>query len=545
MTDQGTLRDFFEQRCADYADKIAFTCLGHSLRYADLDRHATALAVFLQSDLGLEPGDRIAIQLPNLLQYPVAVVAAIRAGLVVVNTNPLYTERELSHQLRDSGVKAALVMADFAATLATVQNQTDVRHVIVTEAADMHPAPKRFLINGFLRLKRLFKSEAKVRAPVRFRDALARGREGELRALSGDSDNDRQSMAVLQYTGGTTGLSKGAMLTHANLLSNVSQVDQHLGHNLSRGEEIMVAPLPVYHIFAFMLTMLLAIDIGARVILIPDPRDQRGFLRALKGVPFTFFAGLNTLFNALCRNPRFRTLNFSHLHITVSGGMALTKAAAERWQQVTGCRIIEGYGLTETSPVVSINPVEAPKLGTVGLLVPDTECRMLDEGGEPVAEGEPGELWIRGPQVMKGYWQQQEATRDMLDDEGWLHTGDIAAMDEDGYLRIVDRLKDMIIVSGFNVYPNELEDAISAHPDVVECAAIGIPDPESVEAVKLFVVTSNPDLSADDIRHFARKTLTAYKVPRHIAFVDDLPKSNVGKVLRKELRAQEEEKASG
>jgi len=305
---------------------------------------------------------------------------------------------------------------------------------------------------------------------------------------------------------------------------------------LVEGEEVIVAPLPIYHIFAFMLCMLLGVGVGARLILIPDPRNMKAFVKALQGLPVTFFAGLNTLFNALCRNEGFRQLDFSTLRLTVSGGMALTKDTAERWQQVTGCRIVEGYGLTEASPVVAINPVSDPRLGTVGKLLPDTELRLLDSEGQPVAEGKPGELWIRGPQVMAGYWQRPDATLEMLDHQGWLHTGDVAVLDNDGYLTIVDRIKDMIVVSGFNVYPNELEDEISKHPDVIECAAVGVPDPDTVEAVKLFVVSGNPNLTADDIRHFARKSLTAYKVPKQVEFIDELPKSNVGKVLRRELR---------
>ena len=320
------------------------------------------------------------------------------------------------------------------------------------------------------------------------------------------------------------------------MLSNIQHVEYSLGDVLVEGGEILVAPLPIYHIFAFMLCMLLGVGIGARVILIPDPRNLKAFVRELKGLRFTFFAGLNTLFNALCRHPGFRRLDFSELRITVSGGMALTRDTAERWEEVTGCKVVEGYGLTEASPVVAINPVEAPRLGTVGKLLTDTEMRLLDAGGSPVARGKPGELWVRGPQVMSGYWQRPEATREMLDGDGWLHTGDVAVMDDDGYLSIVDRIKDMIVVSGFNVYPNELEDEISKHPDVVECAAVGIADPDTVEAVKLFVVSSNPALTADDIRHFARQNLTGYKVPKYVEFIKELPKSNVGKVLRRELR---------
>ena len=529
---QANLNAFFSERATTFADKPAFTCLGHSLRYRELERHATDFAGFLQNTLGLEPGDRLAIQLPNLLQYPVIVMAAMKVGLVVVNTNPLYTRRELDHQFSDAGVRAVVVLADLATNVAAVQDDTGVEHVVITEVGDLHPPVKRLAINAVMRLRRLFKPITRPRNVVTFHQALARGRAAPPRVV----ERKPEDLALLQYTGGTTGVAKGAMLSHRNLLSNIQQVEDSLGDVLVEGGEILVAPLPIYHIFAFMLCMLLGVGIGARVILIPDPRNLKAFVRELKGLRFTFFAGLNTLFNALCRHPGFRRLDFSELRITVSGGMALTRDTAERWEEVTGCKVVEGYGLTEASPVVAINPVEAPRLGTVGKLLTDTEMRLLDAGGSPVARGKPGELWVRGPQVMSGYWQRPEATREMLDGDGWLHTGDVAVMDDDGYLSIVDRIKDIIVVSGFNVYPNELEDEISKHPDVVECAAVGIADPDTVEAVKLFVVSSNPALTADDIRHFARQNLTGYKVPKYVEFIKELPKSNVGKVLRRELR---------
>ncbi|HEY8386493.1 MAG TPA: AMP-binding protein [Porticoccaceae bacterium] len=529
---QANLKDFFAERVATFADKPALTCLGHTLTYREVDQYASDFAGFLQNTLGLQPGDRIAIQLPNLLQYPVIVMAAMKVGLVVVNTNPLYTQRELEHQLSDAGVRAVVVLADLASKVAAVQQSAGVEHVIITEVADLHPPLKRALINNVMRARRLFRRMAKPRGVTRFCDGLALGRKVPYRAVDSQPDD----LAVLQYTGGTTGVAKGAMLSHRNLLSNVQQVEDSLEDVLVPGEEILVAPLPIYHIFAFMLCMMLGVGIGARVVLIPDPRDINSFVKAVRGLPFTFIAGLNTLFNALCRHPGFRALDFSHLRFTVSGGMALTRDTAERWEQVTGCRIIEGYGLTEASPVVALNPVSDPRLGTVGKLLKDTEARLLDGQGNDVPSGEPGELWVRGPQIMMGYWQREDDTRKTVDDEGWLHTGDVAKMDEDGYLSIVDRIKDMIVVSGFNVYPNELEDVISKHPDIVECAAVSVPDPDTVEAVKLFAVTSNPKLTVDEVRQFARRNLAGYKVPKYVEFIDELPKSNVGKVLRKELR---------
>ncbi|MCK9467991.1 MAG: AMP-binding protein [Porticoccaceae bacterium] len=529
---QANLKDFFAERAATFADKPALTCLGHTLSYREVDQHASELAGFLQNTLSLQPGDRIAIQLPNLLQYPVAVMAAMKVGLVVVNTNPLYTRRELEHQLSDAEVRAVLVLADLASNVAAVQQSTGVEHVVITEVADLHPPLKRTLINTALGIKRLFKRIAKPNNVTSFRDALALGRKAPYRAVDCQPDD----LAVLQYTGGTTGVAKGAMLSHRNLLSNVQQVEDSLEDVLKAGEEVLVAPLPIYHIFAFMLCMMLGVGIGARVVMIPDPRNINAFVKEVKNLPFTFIAGLNTLFNALCRHPGFRALDFSHLRFTVSGGMALTRDTAENWEKTTGCRIVEGYGLTEASPVVALNPVTDPRLGTVGKLLMGTEARLQDGQGNPVPVGEAGELLVRGPQVMMGYWRREEDTRATIDADGWLHTGDVAKLDRDGYLSIVDRIKDMIVVSGFNVYPNELEDEISKHPDIVECAAVSVEDPDTLEAVKLFVVTSNPALTVDEVRQFARRNLAAYKVPKYVEFIDELPKSSVGKVLRKELR---------
>lgn len=525
-----TLVELFDRCCARFPDKKAFTCLGQSITYSELESAADHFSRYLQ-DIGLVKGDRIAIQMPNILQYPVAVFAAFRAGLTVVNTNPLYTEREMQHQFADAGVRAVVVLVDFEHKVAAVQEQTGVEFVIVTEVADMHSLPKRWLINTVLRWRRE-KGGKSVAGAVSFRFALARGKHLDLLP---HPELDSDDLAFLQYTGGTTGVAKGTMLSHANVAANLGQIRQALGDILVEGEEILVAPLPVYHIFACVACMLLGISCGAKVLLIANPRDIPAFVKELSKYPFTIFFGLNTLFNALNRNKAFQALDFSHLKLTVSGGMALTSDTAEHWHQVTGNRIVEGYGLTETSPVISINPVQAPRIGSIGVPVPDTEVRIVDDE-RVVAVGEPGELQVRGPQVMLGYWQRPEETTKVLDSEGWLRTGDIAVQEADGYLRIVDRLKDMIIVSGFNVFPNEVEEVISRHPDVVECAAVGVPDAESTEAVKLFVVSSNPSLTEQDIRAFARENLTGYKVPRYVEFLQDLPKSNVGKVLRKELR---------
>lgn len=532
MPTEKTLEEFFEHRIARFAAKPAFTCLGHTLSYGEIDRLASVFADYLYYELQMEPGNKLAIMLPNLLQYPVVVLGAIKAGVIIVNTNPLYTARELRHQLNDAEVKTILVLKGVSATLASVIAETPVKHVIITQVGDLHPGLKRFVINTVVNFKN--RAIPAIRDAVYFRDIITK----KLNRTLPKPLTVYDSLALLQYTGGTTGVSKGAMLTHANLLSNLFQVREVFADSLKDGGEIIVAPLPIYHIFAFMLCMLLGFEIGARVILIPDPRKTRDFSKALKGVRFTFFAGLNTLFNALCRNQDFRALDFSGLKLTISGGMALIKDTAENWEALTGCKVVEGYGLTETSPVVALNPPPAPKLGTVGRLLPRTQCRLVNGAGEQVGKGEPGELLVRGPQVMKGYWKRPQATDDVLDSAGWLHTGDVAVIDDDGYLSIVDRIKDMIVVSGFNVYPNEIESVISKHPDVVECAAVGVPDSDTVEAVKLFVVSANSALTEADIKKFARENLTGYKIPSQIAFIDELPKSNVGKVLRKELKGR-------
>jgi len=526
-----TLIQIFDQACRDYAEEPAFSCLGQSIRFSELELAVSEFARFLQQ-LGLVKGDRIAIQLPNILQFPVAVFGALRAGLAVVNTNPLYTESEMLHQFADAGVRAVLVLVDFQGKVAAVQKQAGIEFVIVTEVADLHSAPRRWLINGLLRWRNRKSRGHLPEGAIRFRQAMSRGRGSSVFHAPGIVAGD---LAFLQYTGGTTGVAKGAMLSHGNLVANLRQVMAALSSIWLPGREVLVAPLPLYHIFACLACMLLGIRGGANVLLIPNPRDIPGFVRELRRHRFTLFMGLNTLFNALCRNEEFHKLDFSSLKLTVSGGMALTSDTAEKWLQVTGNRIVEGYGLTETSPVVALNPVDAPRVGSIGKPLEDTEVRLVSNG-QPVSPGEPGELQVRGPQVMQGYWQRPEATKEVVDADGWFSTGDIAVQEADGYLRIVDRIKDMIIVSGFNVYPNEVEDAISLHPDIIECAAVGVADAETVEAVKLFVVSSNSALTEADVRNFARQQLTGYKVPKYVEFADDLPKSNVGKVLRKELR---------
>ncbi len=531
-----TIVETFDLACQRYAQRPAFTSLGCTLSYADLELLSRQFAAYLQHDLGLVPGDRVAVQLPNLVQYPVVVFGAMRAGLVIVNTNPLYTAREIEHQLRDSGAKALVVLANMASVAARVIDNTAVQQVIVTEVADLHKPLKRTLINGVVRHVKKQVPEYKIAGALSFRQALQRGKSLTLRPHS----PTHTDLAALQYTGGTTGVAKGAMLSHGNLVANALQVEAHLGHWLAEKDELFIGPLPLYHIYAFTLHCMVLLSRGAHSVLIPNPRDMSAFVKELRRWPFSGFAGLNTLFVALCRDSGFRQLDFSRLKFTASGGMALTREAARQWQEITGCEILEGYGLTETSPAVTFNQPDCLRLGCVGRAVPLTELRICDEMDGELAQGLTGELQVRGPQVMAGYWQRPAETAQVLTDDGWLRTGDIALIHDDGQVQIVDRKKDMVVVSGFNVYPNEIEDLVCTMPGVRECAAIGVADPRTGEAVKLFVVADDAALSPESIRAFCRSAMTAYKVPRYIDFCDDLPKSNVGKVLRRALKAQEQ-----
>ncbi|MDT8878569.1 AMP-binding protein [Halomonas saccharevitans] len=540
LDDYASVMEVFHASVARFGDKPAFSCMGRVLSYAELDRLSGHFAAWLQQETPLEPGDRIAIQLPNVLQFPVAVFGALRAGLVVVNTNPLYTEREMAHQFKDSGVRAIVILANMAAKLESILERTDIEQVVVTELGDLHPFPKRPLINSVVKYVKKLVPAFSLPGATPFRRALATGSRHPHREVSREPDD----IAALQYTGGTTGLAKGAMLTHRNLVANMLQARQAIGPALGEGVETIIAPLPVYHIYTFTVNCLFMMETGNHSVLIPNPRDLDGFVKTLKKVSFTGFIGLNTLFNALCNREDFRQLDFSRLHLTISGGMALTRASANRWEEVTGCQVAEGYGLTETSPIVSFNPVDAIQLGTIGKPVAGTEVKVLDADGRDAPLEAAGELCVRGPQVMKGYWRRDDETAQSIDDQGWFHTGDIAVLQSDGYIRIVDRKKDMILVSGFNVYPNEIEDVVAAHPGVVESAAVGVPDEASGEAIKLFVVSRDEGLDAETLRAWCKKELAGYKVPRFVEFRDELPKTNVGKVLRRQLR-DEEQKSAG
>ncbi|MEC8444076.1 MAG: AMP-binding protein [Pseudomonadota bacterium] len=535
LSQHQSVTEIFNGFVKKYAQRPAFTCLGQMMTYEELDQKSAAFAAYLQNETSLQPGDRMAVQLPNVLQYPVVVFGAMRAGIIVVNTNPLYTEREMEHQFNDSGAKALVVLANMGSKAESVVPKTGIKHVIVTEVGDLHKPVKRILINAVLKHVKKEVPPFSIPGAVPLRKALSAGAGKDYAPVTATKDD----IAVLQYTGGTTGVAKGAMLTHANLMANMMQSHGVFTQILEEGQETAICPLPLYHIYAFTVHCMVLLETGNHNILIPNPRDIPGFIKTLQNTEFTAFTGLNTLFVALCAQPDFRALDFSKLKMTISGGMALTKAAFDEWKAVTGIEVAEGYGMTETSPVVSFNPAGHIKQGTIGMPVAGTVCKVIDEEGNDLPLNEPGELCVKGPQVMKGYWQRPEATAETMTADGWLKTGDMAVIMDDGYMKIVDRKKDMIIVSGFNVYPNEVEDVIVSHKDIVEAAAVGVPDEKSGESVKVFAVRSNPNLTEKDVVAYARENLTAYKVPRFVEFRDELPKTNVGKILRRELRDEE------
>ncbi|MCX7891510.1 MAG: AMP-binding protein [Burkholderiales bacterium] len=528
-----SLKEILEKSCARFSALPAYGNMGVSITYRELDELSRAFGAYLQKTVGLGRGDRIAIMLPNLLQYPVALFGALRAGLTVVNTNPLYTARELEHQLKDSGATAIVVLENFARTLQEVIARTPVKTVITTEIGDMFPAAKRFVTNLVVRHVKKMVPPWQIPGTVGFRSALAAGRGQKLDDVPVTHDD----IAFLQYTGGTTGVAKGAVLTHGNMVANVVQVGAWIARDLEDGKEIAVIPLPLYHVFA-LTTNLVYTKIGAKVLLITNPRDFPGFVAELKKNPFTTIIGVNTLYNALLNTPGFAEIDFSRLKVVSAGGMAVQRAVAERWKQVTGVPIIEGYGLTETAPVVISNALNIKDwTGTIGLPIPSTEATILDDAGNELPPGEVGEICVRGPQVMQGYWNRPDETAKVFAPGGWFRTGDMGFMDEKGYFKITDRKKDMILVSGFNVYPNEVEDVVAMHPGVLEAAAIGVPDERSGEAVKIVVVKKDPALTEEALLAHCRKHLTGYKVPKLVEFrTEPLPKTNVGKILRRLLR---------
>lgn len=524
-----------EESFEKFAGNESFYCMGTSLTYRELDMQSRQFASFLQNHTDLQPGDRIAIQMPNLLQYPIALFGALRAGMIIVNTNPLYTAPEMEHQFTDAGVKAIVVLANFASKLQQVLPRTDIKTVIVTEIGDLMPFPKRQLINFAVKYVKKMVPPYSLPQALSFREVLRKGKEKAFQRV----EVEKSSNAFIQYTGGTTGVAKGAELTHSNMLANMLQIRAWMQVRAIEGKETIITALPMYHIFCLTVNCFAFTSFGAKNILITNPRDMPGFVDELKKHKFTAFTGVNTLFNGLLNQPNIGDVDFSSLKMAVGGGMAVQKAVADRWHQVTGCPLVEGYGLTEASPVLSCNPVDGTeRIGTIGIPLPSTEIRIADEEGNEVAQGERGELWGRGPQVMKGYWKRPEATEGVLTSDGWLKTGDIAVMTEDGFFKIVDRKKDMILVSGFNVYPNEVEDAVALHEKVLEVAAIGIPDEKSGEAVKIYVVPKDESLTAAELKAHCKEHLTGYKVPKHYAFIEaeKMPKTNVGKILRRKLK---------
>ena len=516
-----------------FSDRPAFTNMGVTLSYAEVDELSSRFAAYLLGELKLKKGDRVAIMMPNCLQYPIATFGVLRAGLTVVNVNPMYTVRELRHQLCDAGVSVLVVLDNFGDTAQKALESCEVRHVVTTGLGDMLGFPKGAIVNFVLKYVKKMVPDYSIQGAVRFRDTLAAGRKHALPEVS-ISPND---IAFLQYTGGTTGVAKGAMLTHRNMVANMQQASAWISDGLVPGGETVITALPLYHIFALTANGLVFMKIGGHNWLITNPRDMPGFVKELGKVQFTAITGVNTLFNGLLNTPGFSEIDFSKLKVTLGGGMAVQRSVAERWKQVTGNTLVEAYGLTETAPAACINPMDlADYNGSIGLPIPSTDACIKDDEGTTMPTGEVGELCIRGPQVMKGYWQRPEDTASAIDADGWLHTGDMAKMDEDGFFYIVDRKKDMILVSGFNVYPNEVEDVVAMLPGVLEVAAVGVPDEKSGEVVKLVVVKKDESLTADQIKAHARENLTGYKQPRIIEFRKELPKTNVGKILRRELR---------
>jgi long-chain acyl-CoA synthetase len=534
LYEYSSLLELFDEKLKKYADKVAYENMGATLTYRQVDELSRNFAAYLQN-LGLKKGDRIAIQMPNLLQFPVAFIGSLRAGLIVVNTNPLYTPREMEHQFRDAGVSAIVIVANFASNLEKILSNTSIRHVIVTQLGDMLGTLKGAIVNFVVSKVKKMVPPYHLPQAVSFNSALKKGASlSYTRPEAAITD-----VAVLQYTGGTTGVSKGAQLSHANLIAHNSMITEWFKPYISKNRnDIIITAIPMYHIFALTVNGLLMFSMGVKNVLITNPRDIPGFIKELRKHKFTIITGVNTLFNGLLNNPAFRDLDFSALHGAVGGGMAVQDAVARKWNEITGKPLVEGYGLSETSPVLCCNPLDGThRMGTIGLPMPGTEVAIFDDNGNMLGEGEVGEICARGPQVMSGYWQK--------DNEGvffpgeWFRTGDIGKMDDGGFFKIVDRKKDMIKVSGFNVFPNEIENLIAEHPKVLEVAAIGVPDPKSGEVIKVFIVKKDESLTEEELKKFFQENLTNYKIPKHIEFRKELPKTNVGKILRRALKEQE------
>ncbi|UOO81087.1 AMP-binding protein [Uruburuella testudinis] len=537
LTRYHSIIDVFEQSVQKFGSNPAFQNMGKTLSYAETDKLVADFASFLQNTLKLPQGERVAIMMPNVLQYPIALFGALKAGMMVVNTNPLYTPRELEHQLNDSGATTIVVLENFANTLELVLPRTQIKHVIIANIGEMFGTLKGGLMNFVIRKIKKMVPEYRIPNAIAFQTALKQGAAQSFRPVA----LNRDTPAFLQYTGGTTGVAKGAILSHGNICANMLQGAAWIKNQLREGKETVIAALPLYHIFALTVNLMIFTQAGAKILLITNPRDMKSFIGDMTKNKISVFIGVNTLFNGMVNRPEFAGLDFSGLKLTLGGGMATQKAVAEKWKSITGTPIVEAYGLTEASPGVSCNPLNIPAYtGSIGLPVPSTDIELRDENGNPAAQGQPGEMWVKGPQVMQGYWQRPEETAKAIDARGFLETGDIAVMDEKGWFKLVDRKKDLIVVSGFNVYPNEIEEVVAHHDKVLEVACIGVPNEKTGEALKLFVVKKDASLTQEELTAFCRSELTAYKVPKNIEFRDELPKSNVGKILRRELRDSEQ-----
>ena len=530
-----SINDMLEIGFKKFKTLPAFHCMGTTLTYEEIDHLSQKFASYLQNDLHLKKGDRLAIMMPNILQYPIALFGALRAGLIAVNVNPLYTARELEHQLKDADVKAIVIFANSAHVLEKIVKNTPVKHILTTQIGDMLKFPKNYIVNFVIKNVKKMVPAYSLPNTLDFKECMQKGDASTFKKPEVKLDDT----AFLQYTGGTTGVAKGAVLTHKNIVSNMIQARAWIKNLITDGQEIIITPLPLYHIFSLTANCFIFNSVGALNVLITNPRDIPGFVKELQKWKFTAITGVNTLFNGLLNNEDFKKLDFSHLKVALGGGMAVQKAVAERWRQVTGKPLIEAYGLTETSPAACINPMTLKEYnGFIGVPIPSTDVEIKDDDGKSVPLGEIGEICIRGPQVMAGYYNRPEETAKVMTNDGFFKTGDLGFMNEDGYVKIVDRKKDMILVSGFNVYPNELEDVIVGHPKVLEAAAIGVPDEKSGELVKIFVVKKDESLTSEELMKYCREHLTSYKVPKSIEFRTELPKSNVGKILRKDLRAE-------
>lgn len=531
-----SLIDFTEQKLKKYAKNTSFINMGKSITYSELDKLSTDFAAYLQNEAGLKKGDRIAIQMPNLLQYPVALFGAMRAGLIVVNINPLYTAKEMEHQINDSGAKAIIILSNFAFNLEKIIKNTPIKTTIITNIGDMLGGLKGGITNFVVKNVKKMVPSYNLPTAIKWGEVMKKGSSSTYKRPVVDIND----VAFLQYTGGTTGVSKGAMLTHRNMISNMEQIREWMKPKLVENDEIVITALPLYHIFALTVNCFAMLTIGAKNILITNPRDMKSFCKDLKKYPFSVLTGVNTLFNGLLNQEAFQKLDFSKLKITVAGGMALQHTVADKWKSLTGVPIAEGYGLTETAPVTSCNCIDnTERIGTIGIPVCNTEIGLFDEEGKQVQQGERGEIWIKGPQVMKGYWERPDETAKVFEGE-WFKSGDVGVMEEDGFFKIVDRIKEMILVSGFNVYPNEVEDVIASHPKVLEVGVIGVPHPKSNECVKAFVVKNDDSLTPEEVIAHCREHMTSYKIPREVEFKTELPKSPIGKILRRILKEENE-----